>query len=112
MGLSGALICQSQKYADIGMGTGAIVIGLAAIVIGEVLGRLTPGKLQAFGSRLTSAVVGSVVYFLIRAIVLQMGLDANDMKLLSAVIVALALVVPTVVERQRQRRSYSKGGER
>ncbi|WP_072499530.1 ABC transporter permease [Olsenella phocaeensis] len=112
VGLSGALICQSQKYADIGMGTGAIVIGLAAIVIGEVLGRLTPGKLQAFGSRLTSAVVGSVVYFLIRAIVLQMGLDANDMKLLSAVIVALALVVPTVVERQRQRRSYSKGGER
>ncbi len=112
VGLSGALVCQSQKYADIGMGTGAIVIGLASIVIGEVLGRLTPGRLQAFGSRLTSAVVGSVVYFLIRAIVLQMGLDANDMKLLSAAIVALALVVPTVVERQRQRRSYSKGGER
>lgn len=42
IGLSGALICQSQKYADIGMGTGAIVIGLAAIVIGEVLGRLLP----------------------------------------------------------------------
>ena len=60
------------------MGTGAIVIGLAAIVIGEVLGRLTPGKLQAFGSRLTSAVVGSVIYFIIRAIVLQMGMDAND----------------------------------
>ncbi len=111
VGLSGALICQSQKYADIGMGTGAIVIGLAAIVIGEVLGRLTPNKLQAFGSRLTSAVVGSVVYFLIRAIVLQMGMDANDMKLLSAVIVALALVVPVVWERNQQRRIYAKGGE-
>jgi putative ABC transport system permease protein len=94
------------------MGTGAIVIGLAAIVIGEVLGRLTPGKLQAFGSRLTSAVVGSVIYFIIRAIVLQMGMDANDMKLFSAVIVALALVVPVVLERSQARRAWRKGGER
>ena len=112
VGLSGALVCQSQKYADINMGTGAIVIGLAAIVIGEVLGRLTPGKLQAFGSRLTSAVVGSVIYFIIRAVVLQMGMDANDMKLLSAIIVALALVIPVIVERSQARRAYSKGGER
>lgn len=52
IGLSGALICQSQKYADIGMGTGAIVIGLAAIVIGEVLGRLLPGGLTQFSVRL------------------------------------------------------------
>lgn len=111
VGLSGGLICQSQKYADIGMGTGAIVIGLAAIVIGEVLGRLTPGKLTGFKSRLVSAVAGSVVYFLIRAIVLQMGMDANDMKLLSAVIVALALCVPVVWEKFRLRASYSKGGE-
>lgn len=111
VGLSGGLICQSQKYADIGMGTGAIVIGLAAIVIGEVLGRLTPGKLTGFKSRLVSAVAGSVVYFLIRAIVLQMGMDANDMKLLSAVIVALALCVPVVWEKFKLRVSYSKGGE-
>lgn len=111
VGLSGGLICQSQKYADIGMGTGAIVIGLAAIVIGEVLGRLTPGKLTGFKSRLVSAVAGSVVYFLIRAIVLQMGMDANDMKLLSAVIVALALCVPVVWEKLKLRASYSKGGE-
>ncbi len=111
VGLSGGLICQSQKYADIGMGTGAIVIGLAAIVIGEVLGRLTPGKLTGFKSRLVSAVAGSVVYFLIRAIVLQMGMDANDMKLLSAVIVVLALCVPVVWEKFKLRASYSKGGE-
>ena len=111
VGLSGGLICQSQKYADIGMGTGAIVIGLAAIVIGEVLGRLTPGKLTSFSSRLISVVVGSVVYFLIRAIVLQLGMDANDMKLLSAIIVAVALCVPVVWERYQRRRSYSKGGE-
>ena len=111
VGLSGGLIAESQKYADIGMGTGAIVIGLAAIVIGEVLGRLLPGKLSWFGARLISAVVGSVVYFLIRAIVLQMGMDANDMKLLSAIIVTLALCVPVVWERVQRKRSYSKGGE-
>ncbi len=111
VGLSGGLICEQQKYADVGMGTGAIVIALAAIVIGEVLGRLTPGKLTKFGSRLVSAIVGSVVYFLIRAIVLQLGMDANDMKLLSAIIVALALCVPVVIENVNRRRSYSKGGE-
>ncbi len=108
--LSGALICQSQKYADIGMGTGAIIIGLAAIVIGEVLGQLTPGKLRNFSARLISAVAGSIVYFLIRAIVLQMGMDANDMKLLSALIVALALCIPVAWDRYQTRRAVVKGG--
>lgn len=109
VGLSGGLICESQGYADIGMGTGAIVIGLAAIVIGEVLWRLLPwAKLHAFGGRLTAAVVGSVVYFLIRAIVLQLGMDANDMKLISAIIVALALCVPIVWEKYQVRRSYTR----
>ena len=111
IGLSGGLICESQKYADIGMGTGAIVIGLAAIVIGEVLGRLLPGGLSKFSTRLVSAVVGSVVYFLIRAIVLQLGMDANDMKLLSAIIVALALCIPVVWERYKLRASYTRGDE-
>ena len=81
------------------------ILGLGALA---VLGRLTPGKLRAFGSRLTSAVVGSVVYFLIRAIVLQMGMDANDMKLLSAIIVALALCVPVVWEKIQLKRSYAR----
>ena len=111
VGLSGGLICQSQKYADIGMGTGAIVIGLAAIVIGEVLGRLLPGGLTKFGARLVAAVIGSIVYFLIRAIVLQLGMDANDMKLLSAIIVALALCIPVVIEKHRLRASYTRGDE-
>ena len=88
------------------------MIGLAAIVIGEVLARILPkGWTSGFAARLTSALVGSIVYFLIRAIVLQMGMDANDMKLLSAIIVALALCVPVVWERYRLRASYSKGGE-
>lgn len=106
VGISGGLVCQSQKYADIGMGTGAIVIGLAAIVIGEVL----MGKLRSFGSKLTSAVVGSVIYFVIRAVVLRMGMNANDMKLLSAVIVAVALCVPVVMRKMRLRKSYTEGG--
>ena len=105
VGISGGLVCQSQKYADIGMGTGAIVIGLAAIVIGEVL----MGKLHSFGSKLASAVVGSVIYFVIRAVVLRMGMNANDMKLLSAVIVAVALCV--VIQRWRLKASYTEGGE-
>ncbi len=107
VGISGGLVCQSQKYADIGMGTGAIVIGLAAIVIGEVL----MGRLRSFGSKLTSAVVGSVIYFVIRAVVLRMGMNANDMKLLSAAIVAVALCVPVVVRKLRLKKSYTEGGE-
>jgi putative ABC transport system permease protein len=107
VGISGGLVCQSQKYADIGMGTGAIVIGLAAIVIGEVL----MGKLRSFGSKLASAVVGSVIYFVIRAVVLRMGMNANDMKLLSAVIVAVALCVPVVIRKWRLKASYTEGGE-
>ena len=102
----------SRSTADtFGMGTGAIVIGLAAIVIGEVLGRLLPGGLTQFSVRLASAVFGSVVYFLIRAIVLQLGMDANDMKLLSAAIVAVALCVPVIWERYKLRSSYTKGDE-
>ena len=109
--LSSALLAQYQGFADVNMGRGAIVIGLAAIVIGEVLGRLLPGGLTQFSVRLASAVFGSVVYFLIRAIVLQLGMDANDMKLLSAVIVAVALCVPVVWERYKLRSSYTKGDE-
>lgn len=105
VGLSGALVCQSQKYGDIGMGTGAIVIGLAAIVIGEVL----MGKLRSFYWKLAAVVVGSVIYFVIRAVVLRMGLDANDMKVLSAIIVALALSFPVVLSKYRIKKSYTEG---
>ncbi len=100
VGLSGALVCQQQRVGDIGMGTGAIVIGLAAIVIGEVLFR----RMVSFWARLTAAVIGSVVYFIIRAIVLQLGMDPNDMKLISAIIVALALAVPFCMAKVKARR--------
>ena len=107
VGLSGALVCQSQKYGDINLGTGAIVIGLASIVIGEVL----MGRLTSFYWKLTSVVVGSVTYFVIRALVLRMGLDANDMKLLSAIIVALALSLSVVLSKYRLRKEYTEGGD-
>lgn len=106
--LSGGIVAQSQKYADIGMGTGAIVIGLAAIVIGDVIFR----KVRNFAGILTSAVVGSVVYFVIRALVLRLGMNANDMKLFSAVFVALALCIPVLIRKYKQRRDYSEGGEK
>jgi len=107
VGLSGGLVCQSTKAGDINMGTGAIVIGLAAIVIGDVLF----GKLRSFGSKLVSAVIGSVVYFVIRAVVLQMGMNANDMKMLSAVLVAIALCIPVASQKWKIRRSYTEGGQ-
>ena len=105
--LSGALVCQSQKYGDVSMGQGAIVIGLAAIVIGEVL----LGKIKPFWGKLLAIVIGSVVYFLIRAIVLQLGLNPNDMKLLSAIIVGLALCVPEAMKRSKEKHAYTEGDE-
>ena len=104
---AGALLTQYQGFVDVGMGRGAIVIGLAAIVIGEVL----MGRLTSFYWKLTSVVVGSVIYFVIRAVVLRMGMDANDMKLLSAAIVALALCIPVALAKYRLRKDYSEGGE-
>ncbi|WP_455648992.1 ABC transporter permease [Enterocloster citroniae] len=107
VGMSGALVCQSQKYADIQMGTGAIVIGLAAIVIGEVIF----GWFRNFACKLAAAVIGSVIYFVIRAVVLQLGLNPNYMKLLSAIIVALALCIPVAAAKWKAYRAYSEGGK-
>lgn len=106
VGLSGALVCQQQKYADVSMGQGAIVIGLAAIVIGDVL----MGRARSFYSKLSSAIVGSIVYFVIRALVLRMGMDANDMKLFSAIMVALALCVPVAMQKWRLKKAYTEDG--
>ena len=103
---AGALVCQSQKYADINMGTGSIVIGLASIVIGEVLF----SRFKSFYMKLSSAIVGCCTYFLIRAVVLWLGLDPNDMKLLSAIIVALALATPVAMAKYRTKKAYSPNG--
>ncbi|MEI0538910.1 ABC transporter permease [Brachyspira pulli] len=90
--LSGALVTQSQGYADVGMGTGTIVIGLASVIIGEVIF----GNRFSFWYKLASVVMGSIIYRIIIAIVLQLGLKASDLKLITAIIVAIALSVPVL----------------
>lgn len=80
--------------ADVGSGTGAIVIGLASIVIGEVLF----AKATSFKWRLTGIIVGSIVYRMIVAIVLQLGMRSSDLKLLTAILVAVALSVPRLLQ--------------
>ena len=90
--LSGALVTQSQGYADVGMGNGTIVVGLASVIIGEVIF----GNRFNFLYKLSSIVMGSIIYRIIIAIVLQLGLKATDLKLLTAIIVAIALSVPVL----------------
>ena len=89
--LAGALLAQYQGSATIDMGRGAIVIGLAAVIIGEV----AFGKLfRNFGLKLLACVFGAIIYYIVIQIVLRLGLDSNDLKLLTAVIVAIFLAIP------------------
>ncbi len=90
--VSGALVGQSQGYADVGMGTGTIVVGLASIIIGEVIF----GSRFGFWYTLISVVLGSIIYRIVIALVLQMGLKSTDLKLLTALIVAISLSVPVI----------------
>ena len=104
--LSGALVTQSQGYADVGMGTGTIVIGLASVIIGEVIF----GKRFNFLYKLSSIVMGSIIYRIIIAIVLQLGLKATDLKLLTAIIVAIALSVPVLNKKANKILSPKRKG--
>lgn len=89
--MAGGLLAQYQGAADVNMGRGAIVIGLAAVIIGEVL----LGKIfRNFALRMLAVSIGAIIYYLVLQVVLQLGLNTNDLKLLSAVIVALFLSVP------------------
>ena len=89
--LSGALLTQYQGFADINMGRGAIIIGLAAVIIGEAL---LVRIFRNFALRLFSSVVGAIIYFLVIQTVLWMRLDPNYLKLLTALVVAVFLAVP------------------
>lgn len=104
--LSGALVTQSQGYADVGMGTGTIVIGLASVIIGEVIF----GNRFNFLYKLSSIVMGSIIYRIIIAIVLQLGLKATDLKLLTAIIVAIALSVPVLNKKANKILSPKRKG--
>ena len=99
--LSGALVAQNQGYGDVKMGTGAIVIGLASIVIGEVIF----GKRFNFAYILASLIGGSIVYRMIISLVLHFGLSTDDMKLFTAIIVAIALGIPAIKAKYSQRRT-------
>ena len=97
---SGALLSQYQGFADVQMGIGMVVWGLASVIIGEALVR-TP----SLGLTITGAVMGSVLFCLMVAIALRWGLNPNDLKLITAVFVFAALVLPTLLERIRESRA-------
>ena len=89
--LSAALLAQYQGFADVNMGRGAIVIGLAAVIIGEVVF----GKIfRNFGLKLFSVVLGSIIYFVVYQVVIALGMNGDDMKLITAMIVAVFLALP------------------
>ena len=91
IGLSGALLAQYQGFADINMGRGAIVIGLAAVLIGEaVFGKI----FRNFALMLLSVTLGSILYYLVLQVVIWMGIDTDLLKLLSALVVAVFLAIP------------------
>lgn len=89
--LSGAMLAQFQGFADVNMGRGAIVIGLAAVIIGEVIF----GKIfKNFAMKLLAVALGGVIYYIVITLVLRLGFNANDLKLFTAIVVALFLGVP------------------
>lgn len=91
IGLAGALLAQYQGFADINMGRGAIVIGLAAVIIGEAIF----GKIfKNFALRLLGVAFGSVIYYIVLQVVIWLGIDTDLLKLLSAVVVAIFLAIP------------------
>ncbi|MBQ1843742.1 MAG: ABC transporter permease [Lachnospiraceae bacterium] len=92
--LSGGLFAQYQGFSDINMGRGSIVIGLAAVIIGEVLGNAIIGKRTNFALRLIFVVIGSIIYYIVIGVVLWLRMPTNDLKLFTAIIVAIFLAIP------------------
>ena len=103
---SGALMAQYQGFSDVSMGRGAIVIGLAAVIIGEVIF----GKLfRNFALKLLAVSLGAIIYYLVIQVVLWLGLNTDDLKLLTALVVALFLAMPYWKNHMAARRM--KGGK-
>lgn len=107
---AGALLAQYQGFADVNMGRGAIVIGLAAVIIGEVLGEALVGKRLSFFGRLLFVVIGGIVYYIVVGVVLWMKMPSNDLKLFTAIIVAVFLAVPYL--RAKSQNSYAKAAKK
>ena len=104
--LSGGVLSQYQGFADVNMGRGAIVIGLAAVIIGEVLGEALVGKHLNFMLRLTFVVLGGVIYYIVYVFVLWLKFPADDMKLLTAIVVAIFLAIPNL--RNASKNSFAR----
>ena len=106
--LAGALLSQYQGFSDINMGRGAIVIGLAAVIIGEVIF----GKIfRNFALKLTAAVIGAIIYYIVMNFVLRMGLSTDDLKLLTALVVAVFLTIPYWKGKYFTKIPVKKGGK-
>lgn len=109
--MAGGMLAQYQGSSDVSMGRGAIVIGLAAVIIGEVLF----GKIcDNFAFKLLSAVFGGIIYYIVITFVLELGLNANDLKLFSALVVALFLGVPywkAQISQNKKRPAKEEGAE-
>ncbi len=103
--LAGALLCQYQGYADINMGRGAVVIGLAAVVIGDALISHLP---QNFAIRLAGVLVGAIIYYIVYQIVILLGLDTDLLKMFSAIVVAVFLGLPHLRRQLHHRRKEGK----
>lgn len=104
VGLCGALIAQNNGYADINMGIGTIVIALASIIIGEVaFGELT------LNQRLVAVTLGSIIYRIILLAVLQLGFSANDLNLISSIVLAICMMIPQFEQQLQIKRPILKG---
>ena len=102
VGLCGGIYAQYQGAADVNMGRGAIVIGLAAVIIGDVLfGKLCAGKKLAFAYTLFSVIVGAIIYYLVLSIILWLKFPSDDLKLFSAIVVAIFLAIPYLKNKKK-----------
>lgn len=108
VGLAGGMYAQYQGSSDVNMGRGAIVIGLAAVIIGMVLGEAIIGKRMNFIARMAFVVAGAIIYYLVITFVLWLGLPSEDMKLFSTIVVAVFLAVPYL--RGKKKSSFRKAG--
>jgi len=109
VGLCGALYGQFQGASDVNMGRGAIVIGLAAVIIGEVLfGKFASKRKLAFAFTLASVILGAVIYYMVYQFVLWLKMPSEDMKLFSAIVVAIFLAIPYLKEKKTLRKGASK----
>ena len=106
--LAGGVLSQYQGFADINMGRGAIVIGLAAVIIGEVI---FSKIFRNFALKLLAAVIGAIIYYIVMNFVLRMGLSTDDLKLLTALVVAVFLTIPYWKGKYFTKTPVKKGGK-